>query len=289
MRLSSQLFSSLLVICAASLGVAATWGFEDATVSVNKKGAGVGGGFKEKIVENKALSKPIALGSSETLKILLTTKEDNNAKRPHQAFLLVKDPQSNLDTSFAFQVKENGKGKIELTQKDLPAQLLSSTEPLDASLVIASFGSAKPYNVKAFDLAVEVDSGSPLPASEKPLRYGKLPQIHHIFKSDPNSPPKIITLIFTAAVIAALPVLLGAWISLGANLNHFSKAFSSSPIPHALFFCSILAIEGVFFMYYTSWNLFQTLPPAFGIGLVNFLSGSRALREVQGRRLAGLR
>ena len=67
-----------------------------------------------RIVENKALSKPIALGSSETLKILLTTKEDNNAKRPHQAFLLVKDPQSNLDTSFAFQVKENGKGKIEL-------------------------------------------------------------------------------------------------------------------------------------------------------------------------------
>ena len=100
--------------------------------------------------------------------------------------------------------------RLPQTQKDLPAQLLSSTEPLDASLVIASFGSAKPYNVKAFDLAVEVDSGSPLPASEKPLRYGKLPQIHHIFKSDPNSPPKIITLIFTAAVIAALPVLLGA-------------------------------------------------------------------------------
>lgn len=289
MRLQTQLLSSLLVLCAASLGVAATWGFEDATVSVNKRGAGVGGGFKEKIGENKALSKPVTLGASETLKILLTTKEDNKAKRPHQAFLLVQDPQSKLDTSFAFQVKENGKGKIELTQKDLPTQLLSSTGPLDASLIIASFGSSKPYNGKAFDLTIELDSGSPLPASEKPLRYGKLPEIHHIFKSDPKSPPKIITLVFAAAVIAALPILLGAWISLGANLNHFSKAFSSSPIPHALFFSSILAMEGVFFMYYTSWNLFQTLPPALGIGLVTFLSGSRALREVQGRRIAGLR
>ncbi|KAF6227057.1 hypothetical protein HO133_008498 [Letharia lupina] len=289
MRLPNQLLSSLLVLCAASLGVAATWGFEDATVSVNKRGAGVGGGFKEKIGQNKALSKPVTLGASETLKILLTTKEDNKAKRPHQAFLLVQDPQSKLDTSFAFQVKENGKGKIELTQKDLPTQLLSSTGPLDASLIIASFGSSKPYNGKAFDLTIELDSGSPLPASEKPLRYGKLPEIHHIFKSDPKSPPKIITLVFAAAVIAALPILLGAWISLGANLNHFSKAFSSSPIPHALFFSSILAMEGVFFMYYTSWNLFQTLPPAFGIGLVTFLSGSRALREVQGRRIAGLR
>ncbi len=192
------------------------------------------------------------------------------------------------------------------TQKDLPIQLLSSAGPLDASLIIASFGSSKPYNSKLFDVAIKLDTGSPLAASEKPLRYGKLPEIHHIFKSDPKSPPMLITLVFAAAVIAALPVLLGAvstnkatptspltrfsqWISLGANLNHFSKAFSSSPIPHTLFFCSILAMEGLFFMYYTSWNLFQTLPPAVGIGLVTFLSGSRALREVQGRRIAGLR
>ena len=86
-----------------------------------------------------------------------------------------------------------------------------------------------------------------------------------------------------------LPALLVTWLSLGANLNHLSKAFGSSPIPHALFFLSILTMEGIFFMYYTSWNLFQTLPGAIGIGLVTFLSGSRALREVQERRLAGFR
>ena len=48
-------------------------------------------------------------------------------------------------------------------------------------------------------------------------------------------------------------------------------------------------MEAVFFMYYTSWNLFQTLPAAGAIGTVIFLSGSRALTEVQERRLAGLR
>jgi oligosaccharyltransferase complex subunit delta (ribophorin II) len=35
--------------------------------------------------------------------------------------------------------------------------------------------------------------------------------------------------------------------------------------------------------------LFQTLPLLFAIGTVSFLSGSRALSEVQERRLAGLR
>lgn len=48
MRRAGNLLPYLLFLCAASLGAAATWGFEDATVSVNKKGAGVGGGFKEK-------------------------------------------------------------------------------------------------------------------------------------------------------------------------------------------------------------------------------------------------
>lgn len=48
MRQTCDILSFLLVLWAASLGAAATWGFEDATVSVNKKGAGVGGGFKEK-------------------------------------------------------------------------------------------------------------------------------------------------------------------------------------------------------------------------------------------------
>ena len=48
-------------------------------------------------------------------------------------------------------------------------------------------------------------------------------------------------------------------------------------------------MEGIFFMYYTTWNLFQTLPAALAVGMITFLSGSRALSEVQERRLAGLR
>jgi oligosaccharyltransferase complex subunit delta (ribophorin II) len=60
------------------------------------------------------LSKPIQLGSSDTLKILLTAKEDKKSKRPHQAFLLVEDLASGLDTSFPLAVKENGKGKVEI-------------------------------------------------------------------------------------------------------------------------------------------------------------------------------
>ncbi|KAL8666512.1 MAG: hypothetical protein Q9168_007464 [Polycauliona sp. 1 TL-2023] len=268
---------------------AASWGFNDASISVHGKKAGVGGGEKKNLVENKSLPDPVLLGESDTLKIVLTTTENKKSSRPHQAFLLVREPKSNLDTSFPLSIKDSGKGKLELTHKDLPVQFSSRSQTLSASLVIASFGSSKPYRNHAFDLKIEFDPSSPPRAVDKPIRYGKLPEIHHIFKSDPKSPPKIITIVFAGAVIAALPTLLIVWLSLGANVRHASQAFGSSPLSHAAFFLSILAMEGIFFMYYTSWNLFQTLPGAAVVGLISFLSGSRALREVQGRRLDGLR
>ena len=79
------------------------------------------------------------------------------------------------------------------------------------------------------------------------------------------------------------------WLALGANLGHIQKALGTAPVSHAVFFGSILAIEGTFFLYYSTWNLFQTLPVIGVLGVVSFLSGNKALSEVQGRRLAGER
>ena len=140
-----------------------------------------------------------------------------------------------------------------------------------------------------FDLAVTRDANVPLAVPEAPPRYAAEPEIRHIFRDDPKSPPKAITIVFAAAVAGALPVLLGVWATLGANASHLGKALGAAPVSHALFYGSILAMEGIFFLYYTSWNLFQTLPAAGVVGFVAFLSGSRALSEVQERRLAGLR
>jgi oligosaccharyltransferase complex subunit delta (ribophorin II) len=183
--------------------------------------------------------------------------------------------------------------------------LLVAKKPLKASVVLASFGSAQGLNAPVFEVKIETDPNVPAPAYEKPLRYGKKPEIHHIFRPDPKSPPKVISLIFTLAVIITLPALLVGvsstrklpyqamltfrqqWAILGGNLNHLSKAMGTAPVSHATFFGSILAMEFVFFMYYTSWNLFQTLPVIAAVAAVTVLSGTKALGEVQNRRLAG--
>lgn len=72
-------------------------------------------------------------------------------------------------------------------------------------------------------------------------------------------------------------------------MSHLPKALSNAPVSHAVFFGSIVAMEGVFYLYYTSWNLFSILPVAGLVGVVTFLSGTKALGEVQSRRLAGAR
>lgn len=48
-------------------------------------------------------------------------------------------------------------------------------------------------------------------------------------------------------------------------------------------------MEGAFFMYYLRWTLFELLPVTGGLGAAIWLSGTKALGEVQGRRMAGER
>ena len=179
---------------------------------------------RDSLQQSELLSTPVELGSSDTLKLSLITQDGASPKRAHQAFLSIKEPESGLETSYALAIKESGKAKLELvccpgqvhnqadlatqTQKDLPSQFLASDSTLAASLVIGSFGSSVPYKKEAFSLKIPRDSSAPAPTVQTPERYKKLPEIHHIFKADPKSPPRIISLFFGAVVLVALPALL---------------------------------------------------------------------------------
>ncbi|QPG95216.1 hypothetical protein C2857_007852 [Epichloe festucae Fl1] len=282
MRIS---IASTVIALAGAARAASVWTFSDASVSVGKASDKA----VEKFTSTNRVKKTLTLGHQETLKVSLTTKEGSTAKRPHQAFLVVREA-SGLEAPFPLTIKESGKAAVQISQKDLPDQLLSSQLPLEASLILGSTGSAKGSITPVFDIEVRMDPGHPTPSSPAaPLRYGKLGEIHHIFRADPKNPPKIVSLVFALAVLATVPALLIGWTVLGGNLSHARKAMGKAPLSHALFFGSIVAMEGVFFLYYSAWNLFQTLPVMGLVAAVAFFSGTGALGEVQGRRLAGER
>ncbi|KAK4066429.1 hypothetical protein Trihar35433_6856 [Trichoderma harzianum] len=277
--------ASTLLALATVASAASSWTFSDGTVKVLSK---AGNDAVEKFTGADRVQNTLTLGHQDKLKVTLTTKDGSTAKRPHQAFLVVKEA-SGLEAPFPLTVKDSGKGTVEISQKDLPVQLLLSQEPLEASLVLASFGSSKGSVTPVFDFTVKLDAATSAPSYEKPLRYGKLAEIHHIFRADPKNPPKIVSITFALAVLATVPALFIGWFALGGNFTHVQKALGNAPISHVVFFGSIVAMEGVFFLYYTQWNLFQTLPAIGAVGVAAFLSGTKALGEVQRRRLAGER
>ncbi|OTA92537.1 hypothetical protein M434DRAFT_396406 [Hypoxylon sp. CO27-5] len=291
MRFLRSFVAPLLLLAAGAAQAASSWGFDDAKLTVSAKKAAAGA--KEKDVlqfdAKTVLTTPVVFESSDSLKLLLTVKEDGKGKRPHQAFLVLREPTSGLEAPFPMTVKENGRATVEIKHADLPVQLAIATSPLKASIVIASFGPSEGFKKDVFDVEIKRDPAAPPVAYEKPLRYGKQKEIHHIFHSDPKSPLKIISITFVLAVIVTVPILFLSWIVLGANLSHLPKALGAAPVAHGVFFGSIVAMEGVFYMYYISWNLFQTLPVIGIVGTAAFLSGAKALGEVQSRRLAGER
>lgn len=174
---------------------------------------------------------------------------------------------------------------MNLSPSELPVALLA--QPLKAILVIGSFGEVKPLLSEVFTLKVEEDMKGDFPTYTAPERYAAKEEIHHIFRPDQKSPPKIISLVFTLTVSATLPLLFVSWLLLGSNLNGIRSAMKTAPVAHSIFYGSLVTMEGVFAMYYLSWKLFKVLPIAGAVGVVACISGAKALSEVQKRRVAG--
>ena len=59
--------------------------------------------------QNKPLSTSVSLGTSETLKIGLTAKDNGKGKRPHQAFVVLKEQDTGVEAPFPLTVKDDGK------------------------------------------------------------------------------------------------------------------------------------------------------------------------------------
>lgn len=63
------------------------------------------------------VTKPLSLGSTDTLKISLTAKDNGQGKRPHQAFVILKEKETGLEAPFPLTVKESGKAVASIVRQ----------------------------------------------------------------------------------------------------------------------------------------------------------------------------
>ena len=82
----------------------------------------------------------------------------------------------------------------------------SSDAPLQVTLLIGS-PNHTPLSVPLFDL--QIPASHPPPVHPDEASFHILPEIQHTFRPDQKLPPKPISAIFSAAVLAPWVVLLG--------------------------------------------------------------------------------
>ena len=58
----------------------------------------------------------LSLGRTDSLKVALTAKEGGKARRPHQAFLVLREPSTGLEAPFHMTVKDSGKAVVEIVR-----------------------------------------------------------------------------------------------------------------------------------------------------------------------------
>ncbi|ORZ03941.1 Dolichyl-diphosphooligosaccharide--protein glycosyltransferase subunit Swp1 [Syncephalastrum racemosum] len=116
------------------------------------------------------------------------------------------------------------------------------------------------------------------------------PEIQHIFRDPDAMPSTWFSQAFTLITLSPWLVLLVGWLGIGVTPAKVVSELMAGPslrmVSIIAFLASLGAIEYVFYLYWTRLNLFQTLPYLAGLVAITFITGQRALTQVQAKRLS---
>ncbi|KAI0261585.1 oligosaccharyl transferase delta subunit [Gloeopeniophorella convolvens] len=221
---------------------------------------------------------PVTLGASDTLKFTFQVADKDTEKgvQPHQTFLRFFDATTGEEGIQPVKVASSGKAKFELNMAKPPSSLPpSGTAPLRVSLLLGSFAHA-PATLDLFDL--HVPPSAPAPVHPDEALYRPRPPLAHTFRPDPKLPPRPVSALFTALVLAPWVVLLGLWGAVRPRVPHL---FSLSVLP---FVSSLVLIEGLLFWYWVELRLGQISLYGSGAAAFAVLTGKQALASISARR-----
>lgn len=171
----------------------------------------------------------------------------------------------------------------------------STSSPLNITLLLGSFVHP-PAKIELFKLVVP-PSQPALAHAEEPF-FHPLPEIHHTFRADPKTPPRLLSLVFSAIVVAPWVVLLGLvriskhctgvygyidnMLQWGYIQPKVPQLFSLNVLP---FILNLAAFEGLLLWYWVDLKIGQVLAYGAVLGLFTAAAGNRALSAISKQRL----
>jgi len=235
--------------------------------------------FPDKLTSNYVVQ------GTDTLSVTLQVKDAaGKSVQPHQAFLVFTNEKTGVQSAQVLQVRESGKARVELSPKTD-----SIVGPYTLDLVLGTFSlpDSLRYSLGSVDFepTIDLSKSSEAPAyyggPPEVITYGPRPEITHVFRQPEETPALALSNGFVLVVLSPWLVLLGTWLSLGVTPAILGPFFSVSILT---FFATLVGIEFLFYKYWTSLNIFETLTYLAGLAVVAFVTGQRALSEVRARR-----
>ncbi|KAG5646092.1 hypothetical protein DXG03_004331 [Asterophora parasitica] len=225
-------------------------------------------------------STPVSLAKDDVLKLTfqVVDKESGKGVQPHQTFLRFYDKISGEEGIQPVRVTNGGKAKFELNLARPPLSLppTSSNAPLQVSLLIGS-STHSPLALTLFDLVIPASHPAPVHPDE--ASFHPLPEIHHTFRPEQKLPPRPISVIASAVVLAPWVVLLGLWAQVAPRAVH---VLSPSIFP---FILTLGAFESLLVWYWVDLKLGQVLSYGGVLALVTVFAGKQALSKIGDRRV----
>ncbi|KTW26372.1 hypothetical protein T552_02854 [Pneumocystis carinii B80] len=240
--------------------------------------------FVEKFVVSSESSHSWSLRSTDMLSLSFKVKRGSHLAQPHQSMLLIGHPEKQIENALIVPVDSNGNAHLKLNHNRIPLSLLFSETPLLLTLVIGSFGDVTPLLYKLGKLEItDINNDYEMPIP--PKRYGPLPEISHTFSPERVESSKILSLLFSCAILFGFVKLFKLLKNTSFETSSFLSIIRDNSFSCFLFFILLLSIEFLFYLYWTSIRLLHTLAGILIISPFLFFYGRRTLSEIQKRRI----
>ncbi|ORX76111.1 hypothetical protein BCR32DRAFT_329514 [Anaeromyces robustus] len=219
-----------------------------------------------------------------TFKLVEKENKSKDINRIEQAMFYF----SNDDSQNSYIIEDLADGEYRINFKDL------NLDNGEYSMIVRLSSPTKDYVPLEYNFGnvevkytipekkVDPNKAPTLMESEGPNFYPK-PDQPHIFKPDPKTPNKFLSVFFFILMFVPWAFLIIMWSKIGININGLFYN-NQTLIYGVLFIISLCSIIGILFLFFVKLNLFQTLGALGVAAIYTSVFGHLVLRQKADKR-----
>uniref|UniRef100_A0A914Y5P3 Dolichyl-diphosphooligosaccharide--protein glycosyltransferase subunit 2 n=1 Tax=Panagrolaimus superbus TaxID=310955 RepID=A0A914Y5P3_9BILA len=198
-----------------------------------------------------------------------------------QAFVAFVHKDSDREVLFVAEPEAGSKTYVaEMDMKAQEKNFDGLNGTYNVRLIVGDTNAANAIDWNLVDVKVTTSPFIAVPTKKSQIvNYDPLPEIKHLFREPEKRPSAVISDTFTILCMAPMLLLFIMWLQIGLNFNNVKISLWSLG-----FHSGLLAIFGLYFVFWLQLNMFETLKYLAVIAVPTFFCGNRLLRSLNESR-----